>query len=76
MRSGRKVHTGQEQDHPSTLKSHTSTAPKVYGNSRRQFNCSQTSVAIAKLTEQIHCALASFGDAPPQRVQEVCLRRM
>uniref|UniRef100_J3LJ60 DNA (cytosine-5)-methyltransferase DRM2 n=1 Tax=Oryza brachyantha TaxID=4533 RepID=J3LJ60_ORYBR len=40
---------------------------------RRQFNCLQTCVASAKLTERIRCALGSVGDAPPPQVQKYVL---
>ncbi|KAK8446986.1 hypothetical protein SEVIR_9G574800v4 [Setaria viridis] len=40
---------------------------------RRQFNCLQTCVASAKLTERIRVALTNSEDPPPQRVQKYVL---
>ncbi|XP_073352242.1 DNA (cytosine-5)-methyltransferase DRM2 isoform X2 [Aegilops tauschii subsp. strangulata] len=40
---------------------------------RRQFNCLQTCMASAKLTERIHRALANSSDPPTQAVQKYVL---
>ncbi|KAG8073115.1 hypothetical protein GUJ93_ZPchr0006g44881 [Zizania palustris] len=40
---------------------------------RRQFNCLQTCVASAKLTERIRCSLSNCGDTPSPGVQKCVL---
>ncbi|KAG8086848.1 hypothetical protein GUJ93_ZPchr0010g10395 [Zizania palustris] len=40
---------------------------------RRQFNCLQTCVASAKLTERIRCSLSNWGDTPSPGVQKCVL---
>ncbi|XP_038980928.1 DNA (cytosine-5)-methyltransferase DRM2-like isoform X2 [Phoenix dactylifera] len=40
---------------------------------RRQFNCLQTCVASAKLTERIRTELEKCGDPPPERIQKYVL---
>uniref|UniRef100_A0A0E0J4V8 DNA (cytosine-5)-methyltransferase DRM2 n=1 Tax=Oryza nivara TaxID=4536 RepID=A0A0E0J4V8_ORYNI len=40
---------------------------------RRQFNCLQTCMASAKLTERIRCALGRFSDVPTPQVQKYVL---
>uniref|UniRef100_A0A0D9VNI1 DNA (cytosine-5)-methyltransferase DRM2 n=1 Tax=Leersia perrieri TaxID=77586 RepID=A0A0D9VNI1_9ORYZ len=40
---------------------------------RRQFNCLQTCMASAKLTERIRVALGRFSDVPPPQVQKYVL---
>ncbi|XP_010931603.1 DNA (cytosine-5)-methyltransferase DRM2 isoform X2 [Elaeis guineensis] len=40
---------------------------------RKQFNCLQTCVASAKLTERIRNELEKYGDSPPQRIQKYVL---
>lgn len=42
-------------------------------DTRRQFNCLQTCVASAKLTERIRIELEKYGDPPPERIQKYVL---